>query len=82
MESVEKIIVTVFCDHSGDTVTGERFVAHLKSYGMPFLAKRRGLLRQGLVILHDKGGPHTPNRACDWFRRQGGCGPSSRSRTY
>jgi hypothetical protein len=44
------------------------FVAHLKGYGMPFVIKRPGLLRQGLVILHDKGGPFSPNRACNWFR--------------
>ena len=42
-------------------------VAHLRCYGSPFVAKRPGLLRQGLVILHDKGGPHTPNQACGWF---------------
>lgn len=26
------------------------------------------LLRQGVIILHDNGGPHTANRICDWLR--------------
>jgi len=75
MASVEKIIVTVFCVTTVVTLLlASVFVAHLKGYGMPFVAKRPGLLRQGLVILHDKGGPLTPNMACDCFRRPGDCG--------
>jgi hypothetical protein len=31
--------------------------------------KRPGLLHQGVVILHDNTGPHTPNRDCDRWRR-------------
>ena len=75
-------------DHSDCCVTtvvtlllASVFVTHLKGYGMPFVAKRPGLLRQGLVILHDKGGPLTPNRACMWlFQAAGRLWTSSRSR--
>jgi hypothetical protein len=53
------------------TVTGERCCGTLERLWHAIHSKRPRVLRQGVFILHNKGGPHTPNRTCDWFRRCG-----------
>jgi histone-lysine N-methyltransferase SETMAR len=78
-QSAKKIMATVFWDHKGvrlvdfltqgDTVNADRYCDTLSRLREAIRRKRPGLLRRGVVLLHDNARPHTANRTREFLQR-------------
>jgi hypothetical protein len=78
-QSAKKIMATLFWDHKGvllvdfltqgDTVNADRYCETLSRLREAVRRKRPGLLRRGVVLLHDNARPHTANRTRELLRR-------------
>lgn len=79
--SRDKIMCTVFWDRQGillveflprgETINAERYCATLRKLRRAIQNKRRGMLTQGLVLLHDNARPHTAGLTQNLIQRFG-----------
>ena len=60
----------VICRH-GDTVIAECYGGKLTRLRRTITCKRSGLLRQGVVILHNNARRHSAVQTCDWLWHYG-----------
>jgi histone-lysine N-methyltransferase SETMAR len=77
--SAKKVMATVFWDHKGvllvdfltkgDTVNADRYCDTLSRLREAIRRKPPGLLRTGVVLLHDNARPHSANRTRELLRR-------------
>lgn len=79
--SVKKVMATVFWDAKGvllvdilpqgETINALRYCETIDRLREAVRRKRPGLLRKGVVLLHDNATPHTANVTKQWFERYG-----------